>query len=240
MKKVLLLRKGFKILVECGKKISTHLGIIDTKKAKVGQKIKTHLGNEFFVVEPNLRDMMEKLKRGAQVILPKDMATIIAYTGLRPNWKVLDAGSGSAFSSIFLANFLEKGKVITCENDERFYRIALENIKFVGMKNIVLKKCDVKNIKEKNFNLILLDMENSDRVIEEMDKKLLIGGHIVVYSPTVDHMIKNLKSLKKTEKYEVQILENIIREWQYEKTLRPKTKGLMHTGFLIIARKVSE
>jgi tRNA A58 N-methylase Trm61 len=36
----------------------------------------------------------------------------------------------------------------------------------------------------------------------------------------------------------VKIVENIVREWQYEKTLRPKTKGLIHTGFITIARKI--
>ena len=97
----LLLSKDFKLIVERGKKISTHLGIIDLKNVKEGMKIKSHLGKEFFVVRPNILDLIEKMKRGAQVILPKDIALIIAYTGLMPNWKVLDVGTGSAFSSIF-------------------------------------------------------------------------------------------------------------------------------------------
>ncbi|MEM5875031.1 MAG: methyltransferase domain-containing protein [Candidatus Aenigmatarchaeota archaeon] len=240
MKKVVLINKETKILAEIGKKISTHFGIIDTSKVKLGKKIKSHLGKEFFVVEPNLIDIIENLKRGAQVILPKDIALIIAFTGLKPNWKVLDAGTGSGFSSIFLANFLTKGKVYTYEKDERFYKIAKENFEFCELDNIVLIFGDVRKCKEKNFNMALLDFENSDKILKFIDSKILVGGFIVIYSPTVNHLLKNVKALSKIKKYSINIFENIVREWQYEKTLRPKTKGIIHTGFLIIARKFSE
>jgi tRNA (adenine57-N1/adenine58-N1)-methyltransferase len=204
-------------LVEKGKgKISTHLGVIDLKNLKEGKKIKSHLGKEFFVVKANILDLIEKMKRGAQVILPKDIALIIAYTGLMPDWKVLDVGTGSAFSSIFLANYLNKGKVVTYEKDERFYKIA----------------------KEKDFDLILLDLEEANKAIKIAYKSLKVGGYLVVYSPTVDHLIKVCKEIKRFDFTEMKIVENIVREWQFEKTLRPKTKGIMHTGFITIARKI--
>ena len=238
--KYILLSKDFKILVEEGKKrISTHLGIIDLKGLKEGKKIKSHLGKEFFVVKPNIIDLIEKMKRGAQVILPKDVALIIAYTGLMPDWKVLDVGTGSAFSSIFLANYLTKGKVVTYEKDERFYKIAKENISLSGLKNIKLVKRDfLKGIKEKDFDLILLDLEDANKAIKIAYKSLKVGGYLVVYSPTVDHLLKVCKEMKKFDFTEMEIAENIVREWQFEKTLRPKTKGIMHTGLITIARKI--
>ncbi|MGC9200892.1 MAG: methyltransferase domain-containing protein, partial [Candidatus Aenigmatarchaeota archaeon] len=180
--KLLISKKG-KFLVK-NKKISTHLGLIDLTKEK-GKKVKSSTGVEFFVVEPNILDIIENLKRGAQVILPKDIALIIAYTGLMPNWKVLDVGTGSAFSSIFLANYLTKGKVITYEKDERFYKIAKENIENVGFKNIELKRGDVfKKLKEKDFDLILLDLEKADKFVKKAFEILKVGGYLVVYSPT--------------------------------------------------------
>ncbi|MGC8993523.1 MAG: methyltransferase domain-containing protein, partial [Candidatus Aenigmatarchaeota archaeon] len=208
--KYLLLSKEFKKLIEEGKEISTHLGILKTKKLKEGKKIKSHLGKEFFVVKPNILDIIENLKRGAQVILPKDIALIIAYTGLMPNWKVLDVGTGSAFSSIFLANYLTKGKVITYEKDERFYKIAKENIENVGFKNVELKRGDVfKKLKEKDFDLILLDLEKADKFVKKAFEILKVGGYLVVYSPTVNHL---LKAVKKVKNYfeNVKIVENIV------------------------------
>jgi tRNA (adenine57-N1/adenine58-N1)-methyltransferase catalytic subunit len=236
----LLLSKNFKILVERGKgRISTHLGIINLKNLKEGKKIKSHLGKEFFVVKPNILDLIERLKRGAQVILPKDIALIISYTGLMPNWKVLDIGTGSAFSSIFLANYLIKGKIVTYEKDERFYKIAKENIKFSGLKNIKIVKRDfMKGIKEKNFDLILLDLEEVNKAIKIAYKSIKVGGYLVIYSPTIDHLLKSCREMKKFSFAGIKIVENIVREWQFEKTLRPKTKGIMHTGFITIARKI--
>jgi tRNA (adenine57-N1/adenine58-N1)-methyltransferase len=238
--KYLLLSKDFKIIVEEGKsKISTHLGNIDLKNLKERKKIKSHLGKEFFVIKPNIIDLIEKMKRGAQVILPKDVAIIIAYTGLMPDWKVLDVGTGSAFSSIFIANYLNKGKVVTYEKDERFYKIAKENIEFSELKNIkIVKKDFLKGIKEKDFDLILLDLEDANKAIKIAYNSLKVGGYLVVYSPTVDHLLKFCREMKKFSFTEIKIVENIVREWQFEKTLRPKTKGIMHTGFITIARKI--
>jgi len=238
----LLLSKDFKILVkDRNKKISTHFGIIELKNLKEGKKIKSHLGKEFFVVKANILDLIERMKRGPQVILPKDVALIIAYTGLMPDWKVLDVGAGSAFSSIFLANYLIKGKVITYEKDDRFYKIAKENIELSGLKNIeIVKKDFLKGIKEKDFDLVLLDLEEADKAIKIAYKSLKVGGYLVVYSPTVNHLLKVCKEIKKFEFTDMKIMENIVREWQFEKTLRPKTKGIMHTGFITIARKIAE
>ena len=238
----LLLSKDFKILVkDRNKKISTHFGIIELKNLKEGKKIKSHLGKEFFVVKANILDLIESMKRGPQVILPKDVALIIAYTGLMPDWKVLDVGAGSAFSSIFLANYLIKGKVITYEKDDRFYKIAKENIELSGLKNIeIVKKDFLKGIKEKDFDLVLLDLEEADKAIKIAYKSLKVGGYLVVYSPTVNHLLKVCKEIKKFEFTDMKIMENIVREWQFEKTLRPKTKGIMHTGFITIARKIAE
>ncbi len=235
----LLLSRDLKVIAEKGKRISTHLGIIDLKNAREGTKVKSHLGKEFSVVRPNILDLIEKMKRGAQVILPKDIALIIAYTGLMPDWKVLDVGTGSAFSSIFIANYLSKGKVITYEKDERFYKIAKENIEFSGLKNIELVKKDFfRGLKDKDFDLIILDFEEAEKAIKIAYKSLKVGGYLVVYSPTVNHLLKTCKEIEKFEFAEMKILENIVREWQFEKTLRPKTKGIMHTGFITIARKV--
>jgi len=236
--KHLLLSKDFKIIVEERGKISTHLGIIDLKNLKEGKKVKSHLGKEFFVVKPNILDLIEKMKRGAQVILPKDIALIIAYTGLMPDWKVLDVGTGSAFSSIFLANYLTKGKIVTYEKDERFYKIAKENVELSELKNIkIVKKDFLKGVKEKDFDLILLDLEEANKAIKIAYKSLKVGGYLVIYSPTVNHLLKVCKEMKRFSFGEMKIVENIVREWQFEKTLRPKTKGIMHTGFITIARK---
>ncbi len=240
---VLLLGKDETYIVKSSKeKFNVKSGIIDLKKIigkSYGSKIKTHLGKEFVIAKPTLLDLFSKMKRTAQVILPKDASMIIGYTGISTDSSVVDAGTGTGYLSIFLAHYLSDGKVVTYEKDRRFVENAKENIKLAGLTNLKLKNKDIyKGIDEKNVDLITLDLQNPEKVIRKSQKPLNVGGWIVVYSPTMEHVMKIIKILRKEKFSEIKTVENIVREWQTERTTRPKTMGLMHTGWLTFARKV--
>lgn len=182
----------------------------------------------------------KKLKRGPQIITPKDASLILAYTAIEPGSKIVDAGTGSGFLAIFLAKYLKPGKVYTYEKDERFQKLAKENIATVGFeKSITLRKADVtKGIKEKNVDLVTLDLKDANKAILHAKKSLKNGGQIVVYSPTIEHLSSSIGELKKREFVDIKTVENIVREWKSDYTIRPKTMGIMHTGFLTFARKI--
>ena len=241
----LLLSQDSSYLVEVTSgKLNTKDGIFELdklKKKKFGDKIKTHLGKEFVIVKPNLKDILErKIKRMPQIIMPKDISSILAYTTVSQGSLVVDAGTGSAFLAIFLANYVKPGKVVTYEKNKRFAKVARENIKASGLsKFIKLKEKDItKGIDEKNVDLITLDLKNAEKVIKHAYKALKAGGYLVVYSPYIEQVISVLKKIQKFNFCEIKTLENIVREWQFEKYTRPKTLGIMHTGFLTFARKV--
>ncbi|MBI2547486.1 MAG: tRNA (adenine-N1)-methyltransferase [Candidatus Aenigmarchaeota archaeon] len=242
--RVLLFGKDESYLVTVSRrKFNVKSGIINLGNLigkSYGSKIKTHIGKEFCLVKPTVIDYFSKLfTRGAQVILPKDISLILAYTGISPDSFVVDAGTGSGYLTIFLAHYLSGGKVVTYEKDKRFVRVAKENIKSSGLKNIRLKKKDIsKCIDERNVDMITLDLQHPGKIIKNAYKSLAVGGWLVVYSPTVDEMFEAGKKMKKYFS-DVKIVENIVREWQSERTLRPKTMGLMHTGWLMFGRKVS-
>jgi tRNA (adenine57-N1/adenine58-N1)-methyltransferase len=184
-------------------------------------------------------DFLKKAKRGPQVILPKDAGLIVSVTGCCPGWKVVDAGTGSGFLALFLGNL--GCKVYTYEKEKRFYNIAKKNIKNSGLKNIKIKNSDItKGIKEKNVDMVTLDMKNPEKVIKHAYKNLKSGGWLVIYSMHIEQIQKVWKELKKYDFKETKILENLQREWQIEgRTFtRPKTLMLAHTGFLTFARKI--
>jgi len=238
---VLLSKDESYVIENSGKDFNTKSGIIKSSQMKkFGKKIRTHLGKEFSVAKPTLKDILEKrLRRTAQVILPKDISLILGYTGVSNDSLIIDAGTGSGYTAIFLANYISKGKIVTYENDKRFLKTAKMNIKLSGCNNIKLKKGDVtKRIKEKNADMVILDLQDADKVVKHAYNSLKYGGYLVIYSPTIDHLIKSLKSTKGKSFIDIKTVENIVREWQSERTLRPKTMGLMHTGFLTFARKV--
>lgn len=180
------------------------------------------------------------LKRGPQVMLPKDCAMIFAITSIQPGSKIVDAGTGSGFLAIFLAKYITPGKVYTYEKDERFIGIAKENIKASGLSKFIrLREADItKGIKERKVDMVTLDMKDAKKVIGHAYKSLKTGGWLVVYSPTVEHLIDVVKELRRKKFRALRTIENIVREWKTEYTTRPETIGLMHTGFLTFAKKL--
>ena len=100
-------------------------------------------------------NFFERLNRGPQVILKKDAAMIVANSGLSPGWNVLEAGTGSAFLTIFLANLAQPGKVTSYEKKGDFHRLAAKNVGKSGLTNIELINKDIARAKVKGeFDMV--------------------------------------------------------------------------------------
>lgn len=241
---IFLLGKKTSYFVDGKKDFHSNEGMIKKvhlKNARIGKSVKTNIGESFYVVKPSIIDFIKHAGRLQQVILPKDAGMIIAETGVGPGSKVIDVGTGSGWLSMFLAYHVKPGKVYTYETDERAIKIAKENFRNFGFKNIIIRKKDAsKGIREKNADLVTIDVKFPERIIPHAFKSLKIGGWISVYSPHIEEVKNVRKIISKFEFSYVKTLENIVREWQYEKTLRPKTVGLVHTGWLTFARKLGK
>lgn len=240
MKYVCLLNKDSKFVVEKGKDFNSHYGIVKSKYLKLNREVKTHLGKKFFVVKPNLNDLVEKVfERIPQTITFKDLSLLLFLTTPPKNSRIVDAGTGSGFASMFLAYFLNPCKIFTYEINEKYIEVAKKNFEISGLKNFIkVKKKDItKGIDEKNLDLVHLDMENSEKVIKHAYNSLKVGGYIAIFSPIIEQVLKVRKELKKYKFMDVTTVENLVRRWQFKKYLRPETTGILHTGFYTIARK---
>jgi tRNA (adenine57-N1/adenine58-N1)-methyltransferase len=183
---------------------------------------------------------VEDLNRLPQVVLPKDAALILAYTGIIPNAKIVDAGSGSGFLAIFLAWYCSKGKVTTYEKRDEFVEVVKSNIEKTGLKNIKVKNKDIieTGIEEDDLDLVTLDMKDCEKMVAKAYKKLKKNGWLTVYSPYIEQVIKVMNEMKVCNFKEIKTIENITREWQSEYGFtRPKTQGIVHTGWLIFGKK---
>lgn len=191
-------------------------------------------------MKQNLLDIIKKLKRLPQIVMPKDASLILSYTGISPESLIVDAGSGSGFLCIFLAYYCNKGKVVTYEKRPDFAEVVRKNVKLSELKNIVVKEKDIlEGIEEKNVDLITLDMRDAEKVVENVFQVLKPGGWLVVYSPYIEQVISVRNKIEELNFIQIKTVENIVREWRVGKHTLPEVSGVMHTGWLTFARKVS-
>jgi len=232
-KKILLIGKRNYLLDKSQKKFSTQYGELDLTKAKVGKKIKTHLGESFNVVEPRSVDLLRKIKRAPQVIMAKDAGLITAFTGLTKKDVVVEAGAGSGMLTIFLAGIVKK--VHSYEIRKDFYDVVKGNLEKCSVKNVELKNQDVGKCKEKDVDVFILDMGSPEEHVKTAHKALKPGGFLVVYSPVIEQVLR----LRLEGFSSIETRECILRNWDVgNNKTRPRTRMLGHTGFVTFARKI--
>ena len=244
IKKVIMTRQGRKFYAKSLEEdLHTQYGFIskeELKKAKEGDLLKSNTGREFFVFNPYFIDLYRKIKRDAQIIPLKDIGFIIAETGINRESRVLDAGSGSGALACFMAGIAKE--VVTYEIREDFIEVVRNNIDFLGLKNIKIKNKNIYNgIDEKNIDVAILDVPEPWNAIESCSKALKPGGFLVSYSPSVPQVADFANAARKNESFVyLKTAEITEREWEVEeRKVRPKSRGMGHSGFLSFARKVA-
>ena len=222
------------------KNFNSDYGKIDlTKIKKYGQKIKSSSGHTFKILKPSFPDLLKKARRGPQVITPKDAGQIITLTGVESEWKCLDAGGGSGFLTMMLANIAKPGIITAYERNKDFADNIKKNVKLFGLENVKVKNKDIlKGFNEKKLDLITLDMIYAEKMVKKCHEALNIGGYLCIYSPHIEQQIACRKVLEKLD-MEIKTLETIQRNWKIDTRgySHPKHTQLVHTGFLTVARK---
>jgi len=237
--KLLIDMKGKKHLVD-GDEFHTAHGVVKLSDAK-GSQVKSHLGHEFSVLDPRIVDLYQKLPRAGSIILSKDVGAIIAHTGLGSGDIVVDAGVGTGGLSMMMANIVRpKGKVYSYEIRENHAAIAKENFKQAGLsKYVKINLADIREgIKEKDIDVVTLDLPDPWLVAETAFKALKPGGFITTYTPYVEQTKRASDGLRSAGFQDVRSMEIISRELEVKDVgCRPKTRMLGHTAYLTIGRK---
>jgi tRNA (adenine57-N1/adenine58-N1)-methyltransferase len=178
----------------------------------------------------------KKLRRGPQVILPKDIGIIIAYSGVGKESVCVDAGTGSGWLTIGLARVCKHVYGYDIRDD--FLKITKHNVDLVGVENVTLKNQDItKRIDEKNLDLVTLDLPNAEKALRNVKKALKPGGCVVGYFPNIEQVKRYVETLDKLGFVDAYTIESIVRDILVRKEgSRPSTKGIWHTGYLTFAR----
>jgi len=242
IKKILMTKQGKKFYVrDVNNDFHTQYGFVKAKdlKKKEGSKLKTNTKKELTIFTPSFVDIYKKIKRDAQIIPLKDIGLIIAETGINKNSKIVDAGSGSGALACFLAHLCKE--MITYEIREDFINIVKKNIELLNLKNLKIKNRDIYDgISEKDVDLIVLDLPEPWKAIENAKKALKIGGFLVSYSPSIPQTMDFVNTINKNKNFvHIKTSEVIEREWEVEeRKVRPKSKGIGHSGLISFCRRI--
>jgi len=140
-----------------------------------------------------------RLKRGPQVMLPKDIGMVMAYTGVGKNSVCVDAGTGSGWLAISLARICKS--VVSYDVRPDFIRIAEQNRAAEGLDNLVFKEKDItEGIDEKEVDLVTLDMPDSDKAVRSAHRALKQNGFVFGYLPHVEQVKKFVQNKAHSEK----------------------------------------
>jgi tRNA (adenine57-N1/adenine58-N1)-methyltransferase catalytic subunit len=228
-----------RVAIVDGKKIYWDEGDLHTSKGilkEIDLKSKNHLTTHSFkpviAYNANYIDKINKIKRGPQTLLPKDMAYILFHAGVDKETVVVDAGAGCGMVAICLARYAKK--VVSYEVREDHIKICKKNMERLGVSNIELKNRDVYDgIEEENVDVLTLDLPEPWRVPVD---KLKNGARIIVYLPSITQV---QEFCSETRLYVDKVIELLEREWYvFGKKVRPMSQMQGHTAFLIIARKI--
>lgn len=244
--------RRYLITLGTGKQFHSHLGILEHDAligSPEGCSVTTTGGSKMLVLRPTLADFTLKMKRGAQVVYPKDVGLILVYADIFEGASVLEAGTGSGSLTLALARAVgSSGRVISYEVREDHHERALENVAnwYEGRggkpENIELRLGDVfEGVPETGFDRMVLDMPEPWRAVGPTTASLAGGGVLCCYLPTVPQIVQTVETLRRSGFGFIDTFEGLVRTWNVDgQSVRPDHRMVAHTGFIITARKLAD
>lgn len=215
---------------------------------KIPSIITTSTGIDFQIYSPTYKEFVLLMKRGPQIIYPKDVGQIIVESNLHNSSKILEIGSGSGALTLYLYSLLKNtGKLYTLDSSKINQRRANKTItRYLSTYSSDTVNVTFINEELSKFNFESID-ENIDAIITDVPEpwEFFINNKIqnninwVSYLPSMSQIMRFNETLSKNNFQDIEIKEVILRDWIVdEKVVRPTNKLVSHTGFLISAKYV--
>lgn len=201
------------------------------------------VGRDYTAFRPGTYELMESLDRGAQIITPKDAATILLNCDVRSGKHVLEVGAGSGgLTTALLSAVAPGGSVHTIELREDNAQRVLKNVKRTGLdKYWSYTIGDARSTGlEISADVLTMDMPDPWLALDNLSGNLRNGGRLCAYVPNANQVESTVNAIRERDFTDVYALENIQRGIEvHPGGVRPSFEMLGHTGYLIFARKCS-
>ena len=242
--------RRFLLKLEAGRSFQFHNGVVPHDQligAEDGTWVVSSGDARLLLLRPRLTDFILKMKRGAQVVYPKDLGPILVYADIAPGMTVLEAGTGSGALTLALARAVGPGgRVITVERRDDHAAHARKTIeRWFGEvpDHVDMRIGDVSDVvAEIAPERIVLDLPEPWHAIEEAARRQPLGGVICSYLPTVPQVQTLVETARATGAFaEIEVMEIMMREWNVDgRSVRPEHSMVGHTGFLTFMRRVAD
>jgi tRNA (adenine57-N1/adenine58-N1)-methyltransferase len=209
-----------------------------------GATLKTSKGARYLALRPTLGEYILEMPRGAQVIYPKDLATLCFFADVAPGLTVCEAGIGSgALTMALLRAVGPTGRVISYEMRAEFATRAQRNIEARLGPDVPLtvRLQDIyAGLDERDLDRLLLDLPEPWRLVEPAATAVRVGGIFAAYLPTIPQAQRTHEALVAHPAFAlVETFETLLRPWHIAGlSVRPAHRMVAHTGFITLGRRV--
>lgn len=235
--------KRYVVLLHPESVTHTHLGLFRHSAligCTWGATVQSQLGHRALLLQPSLTDLMKSLKRGTQIIYPKDAAYIVHRLSLHAGSRVIEAGTGSGGLTMALAwAVMPSGMVYTHEVRPDIYQIARENLARVALLPYVkMFLADIETgFKASDADALFLDVREPWRYLPFVRAALRPGGFFASLLPTANQVIDLLSAFDQQHFGDVSVEELLLRPYKATPDrFRPDDNLIGHTGYLVFAR----
>ncbi|MDO5862575.1 MAG: methyltransferase domain-containing protein, partial [Thermoplasmata archaeon] len=221
------------------------LGAVDGSKLRDlddGSTV-TIVGKAYTAYRPGMLDLIGSLERGAQIISPKDAATILVHCDVKAGDRILEVGAGSGgLTTALLTSVAPTGCVHTLELKEENAKRAERNVSRTGLdaywSYTIGDAREAKPSVDWQADALIMDMPDPWLALANLGGCLRSGGRLCAYVPNMNQVESTVTALREAGYSDVRALENIQRFLEvHPGGVRPSFDTLGHTGYLIFARK---
>ncbi len=220
-----------------------HSALIGDRDGSIHQ---TDKGAKLVAFRPRLVDYVLKMRRGPQIVYPKDAAAIVSHADICPGSVVLEAGTGSGALTMSLIRAVgPSGKVVSVERREdhaRHGRRTIERALGAIPDNVELLIGDVEEVIETvQPDRLVLDLAEPWHAAKVAARHLRVGGVLCAYVPTVPQIQQLYEAFEQTGAFfGAETFEVLERSWNIKgRSVRPDHSMVGHTGFITVARRIA-
>lgn len=210
-----------------------------------GSIVESSGGGRLRLLRPRLADYILKMRRGAQVVYPKDIGPILMWADVAPGMTVLEGGTGSGALAIALARAVgPEGRLVSVERREDHAAHGRKSIERWFGEVPAHVELSVGEVEERVADVapdrIVLDLPEPWHAARVAAESQPAGGVFCAYLPTVPQLQTLVEAFDESGGFaEVEVFETLHRTWNIAgRSVRPDHEMVGHTGFVVVARRV--